>query len=192
MIALSRVLVCGSRQWPWPDTVTALLDRAADRHGDDLVIIEGASTGAARAAHRWCLERDLAAWRHRCHPLAPASRLRHRRYLSEAERNQRILRDEGPRLAIVFHHRLTPDNSSTATLCRHALSLGIPVWLVPTADPDHGMWLPHQGQTQRPDTPGRDDTLTPAATPASGNPDASLTPTPSHSTRPSPPAAHSE
>ncbi|MGX6744011.1 SLOG family protein [Streptomyces peucetius] len=41
-----RVLVCGSRRWPWPSTVEAVLDRLADRYGDRLVVIEGAATGA--------------------------------------------------------------------------------------------------------------------------------------------------
>ncbi|MFI0910507.1 SLOG family protein [Streptomyces abikoensis] len=138
--AASRVLICGSRRWPWPDTVTTLLDRAAARYGDDLVIIEGASTGAARAAHRWCLDQDLPDWRHRCHPLIRAGR-RTRRHWSEVERNQRMLQDEGPRLVIAFHDRFTPDEGSTAQLCQRALTAGIPVWLVPTADPDRGMWL---------------------------------------------------
>ncbi|MFE1936288.1 SLOG family protein [Streptomyces sp. NPDC059474] len=67
----SRVLICGSRRWPWPDTITTPLDRAAARHGNDLVVIEGAGTGAASAAHHWCTHHDLPAWRHRCHPLTP-------------------------------------------------------------------------------------------------------------------------
>ncbi|GAA0439722.1 SLOG family protein [Streptomyces luteireticuli] len=176
--AASRVLVCGSRQWPWPDTVTTLLDRAAARYGEDLVIIEAAGTGAARAAHRWCLDQELPAWRHRCHPLTPAGTRRHRRYLSDAERNQRILRDEGPRLALAFHHRLTSDSSgSTADLCHRALSLGIPVWLVPTADPDHGIWLPHITQRQHPNTPAPADMPTPTRTPTPKKPGCEPCPT---------------
>ena len=50
MLELSelRVLVCGSR-WPWPRTVEAVLDRLPRRYGRDLVVIEGAATGADRA-----------------------------------------------------------------------------------------------------------------------------------------------
>jgi hypothetical protein len=180
--ATSRVLVCGSRRWPWPDTVITLLNRAAARYSDDLVLIEGASTGAARAAHRWCLDHDLPAWRHRCHPLASATGRRARRYWSEAERNQRILHDEGPRLALAFHEHFTPGNGSTADLCRRALATGIPVWLVPTADPDRGMWLsrghlpdqrgtlspPEHAETRSaPDPPGPDREPSPLAPPTS-------------------------
>ncbi|WP_414166360.1 SLOG family protein [Streptoverticillium reticulum] len=181
--AASRVLVCGSRQWPWPDTVTTLLDRAAARYGDDLVIIEGASTGATHAAHRWCLEHDLPAWRHRCHPLTPAGKRRARRYWNSVERNQRIFRDEGPRLALAFHHHLTPDSSgTTADLCRRALAAGIPVWLVPTVNPDHGMWLPHPASSPQRNTPPEANTPALPPTPATlgigCDPDLAPPPTP--------------
>lgn len=43
-----RVLVCGSRRWPWPGTVEAVLDRLAARHGEQLVVIEGAARGRIR------------------------------------------------------------------------------------------------------------------------------------------------
>ncbi|BBJ37391.1 hypothetical protein SSPO_001090 [Streptomyces antimycoticus] len=164
----SRVLICGSRRWPWPDTITTLLDRAANRHGNDLVVIEGAGTGAASAAHHWCTHHDLPAWRHRCHPLTPAPGRRTRtRCWSEAERNQRILHDEGPRLVIAFHENFHPDHpGSTNDMCRRALTLGVPVWLVPTADPDKGMWLDtrhYTGQhTRHPDPPNPTATIQPA------------------------------
>ncbi|MFD8338942.1 SLOG family protein [Streptomyces solisilvae] len=119
----SRVLICGSRRWPWPDTITTLLDRAAARHGNDLVIIEGAGTGAASAAHHWCTHHDLPAWRHRCHPLTPAPGRRIRtRCWSEAERNQRILHDEGPRLVIAFHENLHLAHLAAPTTCAVAPS----------------------------------------------------------------------
>lgn len=48
MLELSepRVLVCGSYRWPWPRTVGAVLGRLTRRYGRDLVVIEGAATGA--------------------------------------------------------------------------------------------------------------------------------------------------
>lgn len=150
----SRVLICGSRRWPWPDTITTLLDRAAARHGNDLVIIEGAGTGAASAAHHWCTDHELPAWRHRCYPLTPASDRRTRtRCWSEAERNQRMLHDEeGPRLVIAFHENFHSHHTgSTTDMCSRALAHQIPVWLVPTADPDKGLWLnPSHYTTQHP------------------------------------------
>lgn len=64
-----RVLVCGSRRWRWPDTVAAVLDRPAARYGQDLVVIEGAATGADQAAHDWCERLSLDGAHHRCYPV---------------------------------------------------------------------------------------------------------------------------
>jgi YspA, cpYpsA-related SLOG family len=64
-----RILVCGSRRWPWPGTVEAVLDRLAARHGEQLVVIEGAAKGADQAAHLWCEQHGLPEDRHRCHPV---------------------------------------------------------------------------------------------------------------------------
>jgi hypothetical protein len=47
-----RVLVCGSRRWPWRGTVEAVLDRLAARHGEQLVVIEGGARG--RIMRRTC------------------------------------------------------------------------------------------------------------------------------------------
>src|SRR6266480_4856015 len=63
-----RVLICGSRHWPWPGTVAAVLDRLAARYGERLVVIEGAARGADHAAHQWCERHGLSGDRHRCHP----------------------------------------------------------------------------------------------------------------------------
>jgi hypothetical protein len=139
-----RVLVCGSRRWPWPDTVTTVLERLRVRHGNRLVVIEGAATGAERAAHRWCEHHGLPAWRHRCYPLAwAAQRTRRPRtwQLTGPQRTRHILQAEEPRLAITFHEDLDPARGETSDACLRALLLGIPVWLVPTQDADAGMWL---------------------------------------------------
>ena len=139
-----RVLVCGSRRWPWPDTVTAVLDRLAARYGERLVIIEGAATGADRAAHRWCEHHQLPAWRHRCYPGAwNAARQRRPRiwHWAGPERNQRMLLAEEPRLAIAFHEEFDPEKGGTSDTCLRALLLGIPVWLTPGPDLGFGLWL---------------------------------------------------
>ena len=139
-----RILVCGSRRWPWPETTATILDRLTARHGDRLVIIEGAATGAERAAHRWCTRHQLPAWRHRCHPLAwDAARQRRPRtwHLTGTERTLRILQDEEPRLVIAFHENFTPVAGDTSHTCLGAILLSIPTWLVSTANPDHGLWL---------------------------------------------------
>ena len=139
-----RVLICGSRRWPWPDTVTTVLDRLATRHGDRLVVIEGAATGADRAAHRWCEHHHLPAWRHRCYPVVwNAERQRRPRswHWAGPERNQRMLLAEEPRLVIAFHEELDPGKGGTSDTCLRALLLAIPVWLTPGPDPDLGLWL---------------------------------------------------
>ncbi|MGW7385005.1 SLOG family protein [Streptomyces sp. NPDC054794] len=68
-LAEPRVLVCGSRRWPWPVAAARVLDRLARRHGDGLVVVEGAAAGADQAAHQWCDEHGLGVDRHRCHPV---------------------------------------------------------------------------------------------------------------------------
>lgn len=64
-----RVLVCGSRRWPWSGTVETVLGRLLARHGEDLVVIEGAASGADSAAHAWCERHRFGPERHRCHPV---------------------------------------------------------------------------------------------------------------------------
>ncbi|MFE2334574.1 SLOG family protein [Streptomyces coelicoflavus] len=100
-----RVLVCGDRRWLWPGTVTAVLDRLAARYGDRLIVIEGAASGADRAAHCWCKRNGLGPDRHRCHPVDwKAERLARPKTwrLAGPERNTRMLR-ERPRLIVAFH-----------------------------------------------------------------------------------------
>ena len=93
-LAEPRVLICGSRRWPYRRTVEAVLDRLAVRYGDRLVVIEGAANGADAAAHRWCLGQGFGADRHRCHPVdwAEARRTRPQSWrVAGHERNMRML-----------------------------------------------------------------------------------------------------
>ncbi|MGW0149189.1 hypothetical protein ACWDVU_26700 [Streptomyces sp. NPDC003333] len=43
-LAERRVLICGSRRWPWPSAVGEVLDQLQGRYGDRLVVIEGSAT----------------------------------------------------------------------------------------------------------------------------------------------------
>jgi hypothetical protein len=52
-----RVLICGTRHWNCPRTVTTVCHRLEVRYGDRLDLIEGAPSGADRAACSWCRSR---------------------------------------------------------------------------------------------------------------------------------------
>ena len=139
-----RVLICGSRRWPWPGTVEAVLDRLAARHGEQLVVIEGAARGADHAAHLWCQRHDLPENRHRCHPLDWSAERRGRRQqwrLACPERNSRMLLQDQPQLIICFHDHFDPASGGTSDMALRGLLRDVPVWLVPGRDPTVGRWL---------------------------------------------------
>jgi hypothetical protein len=144
ILDVPRVLVCGSRRWSWPMTVGAVLDRLAARYGERLVVIEGAASGADRAAHDWCSARGLDAKRHRCFPVDWTGE-RERRpadwRLAGPERNVRILVEEQPRLIVAFHDRFEAASGGTSDMCLRGLLKGVPAWLVPGEDADAGHWL---------------------------------------------------
>jgi hypothetical protein len=139
-----RVLVCGSRSWPWPGTVEAVLDRLTARHGNQLVVIEGAARGADHAAHLWCLRHGLPGDRHRCHPVdwVAERRTRPRQWrLAGPERNSRMLLQDQPQLIICFHDQFDPASGGTSDMALRGLLRQVSVWLVPSEDPAVGRWL---------------------------------------------------
>ncbi|MFG3228638.1 SLOG family protein [Kitasatospora sp. NPDC048194] len=139
-----RVLMCGSRRWPWPTAVEIVLDRLLDRHGERLVVIEGAATGADSAAHGWCQRHGLGSERHRCYPVDwKAERLARPAdwRLAGPERNTRMLLTERPRLIVAFHDHFSPASGGTSDMCLRGLLSEVPVWLVPGPDVQVGAWL---------------------------------------------------
>ncbi|MEV3972817.1 SLOG family protein [Streptomyces sp. NPDC050698] len=139
-----RVLICGSRRWPWPLVVGAVLDRLLARYGDRLVVIEGSATGADAAACSWCRRHGLDADRHRCHPVDWAAAQRERPHswrMAGPERNTRMLLQERPELVIAFHDHFDPAGGGTSDMCLRALLSEVPVWLVPGNDVGAGGWL---------------------------------------------------
>ncbi len=75
MLESPRVLISGSRLWPWDAAVDRALDRLLDRYRERLTVIEGRARGADLAAHRWCVRHRLGPDRHRCYPVDwPAER----------------------------------------------------------------------------------------------------------------------
>jgi hypothetical protein len=143
-LAKGRVLVCGSRRWPWPSTVEAVLGRLSDRYGDRLVVIEGAATGADAAARGWCRSLGLGDERHRCYPVDWTTAKRERPQdwrMAGPERNTRMLLQERPELVIAFHDHFDPARGGTSDMCLRALLSDVPVWLVPGPNVQVGTWL---------------------------------------------------
>lgn len=139
-----RVLMCGSRRWPWPSAVATVLGRLSRRYGDRLVVIEGSATGADAAACRWCRRHGLGADRHRCHPVDWAAVRRERPHdwrMAGPERNTRMLLRERPGLVIAFHDYFNAGGGGTSDMCLRALLDGVPVWLVSGNDVEAGTWL---------------------------------------------------
>jgi YspA, cpYpsA-related SLOG family len=142
------VLVCGSRRWPHPATVHAALDRLLIRHGERLVIVEGAARGADWAAHCWCLTHgwNAGGMRHRCYPVDWRTERRNRPetwHAAGRERNTRMLLIERPRLIIAFHHDLDLHASQGGTLDMIAKALvgGVPSYHVAGRDLAVARWL---------------------------------------------------
>jgi hypothetical protein len=139
-----RVLLCGSRRWPWPKTVEVVLDRLAAQHGDQLVVIEGAATGADHAVHQWCVGHGLPDDRHRCHPVDWNAERRTRPKdwrTAGPERNTRMLLQERPRLIVAFHDHFAPTSGGTSDMALRGLLREVPVWLTPGEYPLVGRWL---------------------------------------------------
>lgn len=139
-----RFLVCGSRRWPWPGTVEAVLDQLAARHGEKLVVIEGAAKGADHAAHMWCERHGLPEDRHRCHPVDWRAERRARPQqwrMAGPERNTRMLLQDRPQLIICFHDRFDFTSGGTSDMALRGLLRCVPVWLMPGEDLTAGRWL---------------------------------------------------
>lgn len=139
-----RVLFCGSRRWPWPHTVWTVLDRLSERHGNKLVVIEGACSGADLAAHSWCEHKELSPDQHRCYPVdwRAERRARPKEWrLAGPERNTRMLLQERPGLIIALHDHFATATGGTSDMALRGLLRDVRVWLVPGEDYRVGRWL---------------------------------------------------
>jgi YspA, cpYpsA-related SLOG family len=144
MLESPRVLISGSRLWPWDAAVDRALDRLLDRYRERLTVIEGRARGADLAAHRWCVRHRLGPDRHRCYPVDWAAERRRRPSTwrrAGHDRNTRMLLREWPELVVAFHHQLDVRSGGTSNMCLKALLVGLPVWLVTGPDPVDGQWL---------------------------------------------------
>jgi hypothetical protein len=139
-----RVLVCGWRRWPWPQTVAVTLEHLHSRYGDRLIIIEGAANGADHAAHTWCERRGWDDQRHCCYPVdwEAERRMRPEQWrVAGHERNTRMLVNERPGLIVAHHPVLDVQKGGTSDMCIRGLIADVPVWLVTGPEPERGRWV---------------------------------------------------
>ncbi|WP_433259799.1 SLOG family protein (plasmid) [Streptosporangium sp. CA-135522] len=136
------MLICGSRDWPWPGAVHTVCDRLESRSGKDLVLIEGAARGADRACHDWCEAHGLGT-RHRCFRVDWAAERAARPdswRKARPERNTRMLA-ENPKLIIACHEAFLFHRGGTSDMCLRALLVGVPVWFISGPNLSGGQWL---------------------------------------------------
>lgn len=117
-----RVLVCGSRTWPWEQAIFGRLSYLLECcHDDGLTIIEGGAKGADAAAQRWAKSMGV--------PLEtyPAQWDKHGKAAGHI-RNQQMLKEGKPQLVIAFHGQLGL-GLGTRDMVTRAYKAGIPVEL---------------------------------------------------------------
>lgn len=120
---MTKVLVCGGRDYQDRDRVHQILDAAVDRLGLT-AIVQGGATGADLLAKEWAISRKLqcetfyADWRGLGDAAGPI-------------RNKRMLDEAKPDLVIAFP---TPDEANKGTLGMIALAekAGVKVHVITT------------------------------------------------------------
>lgn len=110
---MTRVLVCGGRDYNDYDTVCRVLDDLLE-HGE-VTIIHGAARGADSLADRWAAERGVERYGF------PARWDEHRRAAGWI-RNQEMIDEGCPDLVVAF-----PGGNGTADMVRRARLAGIHV-----------------------------------------------------------------
>lgn len=113
-----RILITGSRDWPWPNAISmSLLGVAAGVEDDDITIVSGACpTGADAAAERTA---ERMGWKLETHPADWSAHGRRAGYV----RNQAMV-EAGADLCLAF----IKDSSRGATMTvKLAEDAGIPV-----------------------------------------------------------------
>lgn len=146
-----RILICGDRNWGQgtnadleKDSILSKISYLHDRHGDDLVIIEGAARGAdsiaGEAARRLGvkLEEYPAAWScldDSCVTREEDGRIRHRDLHGRPAgviRNKKML-DTGVDLVLAFHNDIK-SSRGTKNMVEIAKKDGVEVWIYEISD----------------------------------------------------------
>jgi hypothetical protein len=126
---MTRILVCGSRDWSDRDLIETILDGMLERKplGEPLVIIEGGATGADAIAGDWAeWWQKGAAVEHERHP-APWSE--HGRAAGPI-RNQMMLDQRHPDVVWAFVTKELEQSRGTADMVRRARQAGVPTYVV--------------------------------------------------------------
>lgn len=111
---MTRVLVCGGRDYDDHTTLYAVLDKYHHEVGID-VLIEGGARGADRMASFWAADRDVTPERYEAD-------WEHFGKMAGGMRNQRMLNEGKPDLVIAF-----PGGKGTADMVRKARRAGVEV-----------------------------------------------------------------
>lgn len=111
---VTRILVCGGRDFADVEAVNRALDAVLAKH-PDMIVIHGAARGADTLAARWAAANDV-----RCEAY-PADWSRHGRAAGPL-RNQAML-DTGVSGCVAF-----PGGRGTADMVKRCRMAGVPVW----------------------------------------------------------------
>ncbi len=123
---MSRVLICGSRDWDDRAAIWAVLWGLELVHDDEgLTIIEGGAKGADREADLWCKN---VARKSTAHEQFPADWAKHGKAAGPI-RNQRML-EAKPDVVWAFVSKPLAESRGTHDMVTRARAAGIPVYVV--------------------------------------------------------------
>ena len=114
-----RVLVCGDRDWQYPEYVWEALD-AIHRSRGIRAVIHGGCRGADTYAGEWAKRNGVSCF------VFAAEWTKHGRRAGPI-RNQQMLDAARPTLVVAFHDSLE-NSKGTADMVRRARAAGLPVW----------------------------------------------------------------
>lgn len=120
---MTKMLVCGDRNWKDKDFMLRLLDDILIYFGIT-EIIEGCARGADRTAEEWAIEHDIPV-RH-----FPAQWDTYGKSAGPI-RNRQMLKEGRPDMVVAFHESLNT-SKGTKNMVQIAQKEGIPVYIFPS------------------------------------------------------------
>ena len=121
----TRILVTGSRDWPYPEVVYRELDKATRDIGGPVVIVEGAANGADEYAHQWVQRHYILGNDYVSSESHPADWAKYGKSAGFI-RNQEMV-DLGADLCIVFRFN---HSKGTSDCMVRAANAGIPITVI--------------------------------------------------------------